>query len=712
MKTIFAGKRITALLLMIAMLFIMAVPVFAAEYDISGATSFVFTDSGITVSEGSYTGYKIDGTALTINGSGTYVVSGSCSDGSITVKKGTTDVVLVLNGLTLTSADTAPIACNKSTEVVIVAAAGTVNNLTDSAYNNDDTYPDNESAENAVIKCKDGSNVTICGTGTINVTANGKNGVKGGYDLYEEDEDGNATDTLLSTSSLTIKEVTLNITANVNDGLKSDKELNILSGTITVSAADDGIKCDYVMNIGSERTNGPTILVKKATEGIEAATLNIYSGDITVNATDDGINAANSDLSNYSFSYNQYGGSVYVNVTNGDGIDSNGTINLIGGTLEVYAPSQGDGDPLDSETGTNFKGATVLAVGHLGMAQGYSASTPYVTFGGTTGGFGNMSSNQSNLVTAGSTIQITDASGNVLYTAKAVRNASYVLFASPDLTSGSTYTLKNGSSVAATAAASVTGTGNAGMGDMGGNDPGQPSEGTQPGGPQGQAPDQRPGSMQPDESGNQPDKTSDQTAPDIPNTSNTPDTSDTVTGYTGFNDVDEDDWFYQAVKYVSENHLMAGTGVNFEPNTVTSRAMLVRILYRLAGEPEVSSANPFSDVADDQWYTDAVIWASDNDIVTGYGGGLFGPTDNITREQFVTILFLYAQLKGCDTSAAADISGYADASSVSSWAEAPMRWAIAEGLITGRSATTLAPSGNATRAEAATILMQFVEAEK
>ena len=111
-------------------------------------------------------------------------------------------------------------------------------------------------------------------------------------------------------------------------------------------------------------------------------------------------------------------------MTNGDGIDSNDTINLIGGTLEVYTPSQGDGDPLDAERGTYFKGATVLAVGHLGMAQSYSATTPYVTFGsaggmGGTGGTGG----QTNLVTAGSTIRITDGSGNVLYSAKAVRNA-------------------------------------------------------------------------------------------------------------------------------------------------------------------------------------------------------------------------------------------------------------------------------------------------
>ncbi len=456
----------------------------SANYDIADATIFVFSDSGITVTEGAYSGYKIDGTELTIKESGTYVVSGTCANGTIVVKKNVTGVTLVLNGLTLSASATALITCNKGSEVMIVAAAGSVNNLADDKYNNDDVYTDEElypDIENAVIKCKDGSNVTICGTGTINITANGKNGIKGGYDLYEEDDEGNATDTLISTASLTIKEVTLNITANVNDGLKSDKELNILSGTITVSAVDDGIKCDYVLNIGAESTDGPTINIKKATEGIEAATLNVYSGNITVNATDDGINAANSDLDRYSFSYNQYGGYVVVNVTNGDGIDSNGTINLYGGTLEVYSPAQGDGDPLDSESGTYFKGATVLAVGHLGMQQSYSATTPYVVFGSTTGNMGGrtggLGGTQSNLVTAGSTITITDASGNVLYAAKAVRNASYILFASPNLNSGAAYTLKNGTTAAATSTAGNASTGGMEMdgnqgqipGSMGGN---------------------------------------------------------------------------------------------------------------------------------------------------------------------------------------------------------------------------------------------------
>ncbi|MBR1811436.1 MAG: carbohydrate-binding domain-containing protein [Clostridia bacterium] len=459
-------KTVLSVLLCFAMILAISIPVSAAAaYDTANATTFVFSDSGITAAVGSYTGYKIDGTALTINGSGTYIVSGSCADGSIKIKKGATGVVLILNGLTLTSSDTAPIACNKSTAVTIVAAAGTVNTLTDSAYNNDDNYPENENAENAVIKTKDGAQVTICGTGTINIVSNGKNGIKGG-----------ATTDTEGAAWLTIQDVTLNITANVNDGLKSDQELNILSGNITVNAADDGIKSDLVLNIGAEGTAGPTILVGKSYEGIEAATLNIYSGKIEVHATDDGINAANSDLTNYSFACNIYGGTVYVDASNGDGIDSNGALNLAGGTVEVFSQSGGDNSPLDADGTLTLGGATVLAVGAVGMQQAVgSAKTAYVTFGGSgMGGFGGFFGGMgggSSIVSAGSTMAITDASGNTVYTAKAVRAASYVFFTSPALTSGSTYTLNVNNSSAATATASTNTSGGMG-GQPGGNRPG------------------------------------------------------------------------------------------------------------------------------------------------------------------------------------------------------------------------------------------------
>ena len=133
--------------------------------DTASNVTFTFTGSGVTAAGETDTGYEIDGTALTITSSGTYTVSGSCADGSIKVKKGTTGVTLVLDGLTLTSENTAAITCGKSSEVTILVSNGTENSLSDTEQNNDDNYPENENAENAVIKCKDGSLVTLCGDG-------------------------------------------------------------------------------------------------------------------------------------------------------------------------------------------------------------------------------------------------------------------------------------------------------------------------------------------------------------------------------------------------------------------------------------------------------------------------------------------------------------------------------------------------------------------
>ena len=140
-----------------------------------------------------------------------------------------------------------------------------------------------------------------------------------------------------------------------------------------------------------------------------------------------------------------------------------------------------------------------------------------------------------------------------------------------------------------------------------------------------------------------------------------------------------------------------------------TRAMLVTVLYRLEGKPAVSGANAFSDVTSGEWYTDAVIWANANGIVGGYGSDLFGTNDPITREQMAAMLLRYADYKKCDTAKTNDLAAYADADVIASYAMDAMKWANAEGLITGRTATTLAPSGTATRAEVATILMRFAE---
>ena len=178
----------------------------------------------------------------------------------------------------------------------------------------------------------------------------------------------------------------------------------------------------------------------------------------------------------------------------------------------------------------------------------------------------------------------------------------------------------------------------------------------------------------------------------------------------GFTDVLTTDWFADAVQYAVDNGMMNGTSeTTFRPNGTTTRGMIVTILYRLEKEPAVDNGAGFADVAADQYYADAVAWASANDIVTGYSEKKFGPDDSITREQFAAILYRYAQYKKIDVTATADLSGYADAAQISAYAETAMKWANGEGLITGVTDTMLKPAGNATRAQAATILMRFCE---
>ena len=154
---------------------------------------------------------------------------------------------------------------------------------------------------------------------------------------------------------------------------------------------------------------------------------------------------------------------------------------------------------------------------------------------------------------------------------------------------------------------------------------------------------------------------------------------------------------------------MTGTSEDeFSPNVAMSRAMMVTVLYRLEDEPEVTGDIPFTDVKDDEWYTDAILWASQNNIVYGYGNGTFGLNDLITREQLVTILNRYAQSKEMDVSASVDLTEYSDLKDISDWALTAMKWAVAAGIIKGRAESAIAPRGTATRAEAATIFMRYV----
>lgn len=174
-----------------------------------------------------------------------------------------------------------------------------------------------------------------------------------------------------------------------------------------------------------------------------------------------------------------------------------------------------------------------------------------------------------------------------------------------------------------------------------------------------------------------------------------------------FNDVGEGSWYYEAVRFVHDAGLMQGeTAANFNPDGKLNRAMLVTILYRLEGMPRVSADVKFTDVTAEAWYADAIVWAGANGIVNGYEDGDFAPMQNVSREETAVMLMRYAGYKQYDISGAAELSVYRDAADVSDWAAAALRWANAEGLINGDERNLLEPQGNATRAEAAAILMR------
>lgn len=675
-------------------------------------TAFTFSDSLISVTQGDYDGYKAEGTALTINQSGIYSLSGTCSDGSVTVKKGTTDVTLILDNLTLSSADSAPICLNKSTAVTLTAKEGSVNTLSDTEKNNDETYASNLNAENAVIKCKDGSNVVIDGSGTIIIAANGKNGIKSGASTEKE---GNAT--------LTIKEVTLEINAPVNDAINAEASLAIESGSLSLSAGDDAIHSDYDLQIGTKNgENVPVINISSCYEGIEGANIHIDSGDITVHATDDGINAANGDLKGYAFTLDIAGGKVYIVTEKGDGIDSNGSLTVSDGEIEVYATSSGDNAPLDSDGTFAITGGTVLAVGNSGMAQtpgdgsqNYLIFTAGQTtgFGGGRNPFGNrgnmqqggarlnmtppekpygdMGQNENQMpdgnapqgvtppempsnshdgqqsdtlnISVGDSLEISDASGNVIYSSKAVRNANYVLYSSPSLSDSETYfLLVNGTkALSATVPDSK---------NVRGFSMGRPNNGQ-------------------NFSGNE--------------------NANADSQESAFADVKNKDWFFNAVSYISKKGLMNGvSSTQFAPNTSVTRGMFVTVLYRLENELAVDGNSTFSDVSEDAYYKNAVIWAAENGIASGVSDSAFAPEENITREQMAQMIYNYAAYKGKAIGKAVS-TDYADSESISDYAKSAVFWAAEKSIMTGYGNGLFSPKANTTRAEAAAVLMRLSE---
>lgn len=274
-----------------------------------------------------------------IEEAGTYVISGDCSDGSITVKKGTTGVVLVLDSLSLSSSTGAAVSINKEAQAKIVISGSVT--LTDNEEPADENSADTEMADaydGAALKAKAGSQVYLTGDGTLTINGTAKNGIKVGDDDSSFVVDGDS--------------LTVNITA-ANDGINAGADLTLLSGTVNITANDDAIHADRILTVGAQdAAAGPDITVSGA-EGLEGTVINIFSGKVTVAATDDAINGTQKDDS-LTASLNITGGTVNVQ-SRGDGLDCNGNINLLGGTITINSASFG------GEAGIDFDGAYYVA---------------------------------------------------------------------------------------------------------------------------------------------------------------------------------------------------------------------------------------------------------------------------------------------------------------------------------------------------------------
>lgn len=762
----------------------------ASDYTTANATLVTLTDSSATA-KGKYTGYEIDGTDVSITAAGTYVFSGDCDNGSITVKKGVTGVTIVLNGLTLTNDDSAAITLNKTAEASLIAAAGTTNTVADTEGSND---------ENAAVKVKSGAALAIGGTGTLTVDGNAKNGIKGaadavitvaevklninaandglscddelnitggtlsitaGGDAVKASPDtgenpdttslGNVTisggtltlnateDGIQADGDLTISGGTFHVKTNgghttaltddaasckgfkaggaltvtggtltvdsADDALHAGTDVTISGGTLTLATGDDGVHADNDLVIGTKgasSTSTPRINITASYEGLEGTTVTVYSGDIDVVASDDGVNAASSTLGERSDKYaiSIAGGDLYIDAGS-DGLDSNNDINITGGKVEVYGADAMMDAAIDYDGTFTLSGGTLfgagmepsagtqayIAVGETspsggmgggpngqgggqgmtppgdanGSADGNRPTPPNFSGNTSTDGTftpptkpsggkadgkpsGNLPNRESALgIKEGSVITVQDSSGKTLCTATALGSMSSVIFSSPDIKEGETYTvLVDGTSV---------GTAEAKLGTA---DSSSSNSNFKPG--QG---------GQPNQNGSQ-----------------------ATVG--SFKDVPQNSWFASAVQYVTSNSLMNGTSATaFSPSATMSRGMLMTVLARYAGESTEGGT---------VWYEKGMNWAKNKGISDGSA-----PNRNITREQLAAMLYRYAG----EPDGAADLSAYTDAGSVSAYAEKAVQWCVKNGILTGKTSSTLAPKATATRAECAAMLQRF-----
>lgn len=339
-------------------------------YSETEAAFLIFSDTEVT-GKGLTNGYSIEGTAVTVSDAGTYVISGSCADGSITVKKGTTGVKLILNGLSLTSASvvTGPILCKAGTETEIVAEAGTVNSLTDSAANTE---------EKAVIKINKQSKLVLSGTGILNINGMCKNGVKGGAE----------TDIVVQEQNLFIK--------SVDHGLASDNTITVKSGKLTIEAGGDGIKsspdrvddagnADDTISLGDIILEGGEINITAGADGIQgdnSVTISGGSYQITTNGGYTTTLAEDADSCKGIKSDSTltiHDGEFIINSAD-DALHSNEYISILGGTFDIQTGDDGMHADTSLIVGSEEE-ASNIDIDIRNCYEGLEAGTVYVNSG-------------------------------------------------------------------------------------------------------------------------------------------------------------------------------------------------------------------------------------------------------------------------------------------------------------------------------------------
>lgn len=480
-----------------------------SSYNESECTKINLSGSGATVSG---SGVTVENGNITITSAGSYIISGTLTDGSIKVncsEKGT--VRLILNGVSISSSSTAPVVVEEAKKVLVTLADGTTNTITDKTRQS----VDDEDFSSAVYSKAD---LVFNGSGTLNVNAGYRNGIKSTNDLkvvsgtfnITSNEDGiigkdllgikdgkftiksgsdgmkSTYDTDTSKGNIVITGGEFDITAS-NDGVHCNEDILISGGNLTISSGDDGVHADANLQV-----DGGTIDIKKCYEGLEGVHITLNDGDISIVASDDGINAADGSLSSgmgmggfgggqasssdSSVLLTINGGNIFVNA-GGDGLDSNGNIVMNGGNVTVLGPTSDGDTALDFDGAFTINGGVLMAFGSSGMLETPTSAQNGCCIVTTLG-----------TVSANSAFSLMDSSGNVIMSYTPTKNYASAIVYSSDIKNGSTYTVTAGSTTQSITVNSNVTT-NGVSGGFGGGQNGGFGGGQRGGQPGGSAPD-------------------------------------------------------------------------------------------------------------------------------------------------------------------------------------------------------------------------------